>query len=74
MHKRARALAAPFLDEAWHEKNSAISNELLKQIPDSLEKLQKVSNRITELPLIGGNHDRKLIFWRANLCRDAKGN
>jgi cardiolipin synthase len=55
VHKRARALAAPFLGEAAHEQNSTISNELLKQIPDSLENLQKVSSRVTELPLIGGN-------------------
>ncbi len=55
VHKRARVLAAPFLDEASHQQNSTISNELLKQIPGSLGKLQKVSHRITELPLIGGN-------------------
>jgi cardiolipin synthase len=55
VHKRARALAVPFLDDASHQKNSTIGNELLKQIPSSLENLQKVSNHITELPLIGGN-------------------
>jgi len=55
VHKRARELTASFSAESVHEKYSAISNELIKQIPASLENLQKVSNRITELPLIGGN-------------------
>lgn len=61
VHKRARALAAPFLDEALHEQNRTISDELLEQIPDSLENLQKVSNRISELPLTGGNQIESLF-------------
>lgn len=55
VHKRARALANPFSDETSHKQSDVISIELLKQIPNSLENLQKISNRITELPLIGGN-------------------
>ncbi len=55
VHKRARALAVPISDEPPHDQSSAISNELLNRIPDSLGNLQKISSRITELPLIGGN-------------------
>jgi len=55
VHKRARALTISVSGGSSHEKSSVISNELLNKIPSSLEKLQKVSKRITELPLIGGN-------------------
>lgn len=55
VHKRALKLSASFSEVLVHERYSAISNELIEQIPASLKNLQKVSNRITELPLIGGN-------------------
>jgi cardiolipin synthase len=55
VHKRARELTASFSEGSVHKKYSAINNELIKYIPASLENLQKVSNRITELPLVGGN-------------------
>ena len=55
VHKRARALADLLLDEASTKQSDDVNIELLKQIPNSLENIQKVSKRITELPLIGGN-------------------
>lgn len=56
VHKRARALATKNIHKVFQEQKYSLgSKELLKQIPDSLENLQKVSNRITGVPLIGGN-------------------
>jgi len=55
VHKRARSLTASLPDSSSYEDCNAISNELLMQIPSSLENIQKVSNRITKIPLIGGN-------------------
>ncbi|MFK7815311.1 MAG: cardiolipin synthase [Gammaproteobacteria bacterium] len=60
VHKRAQELSTPLFEEISYEKNFTINNELLKQVPDSLGKLQKVSKRITEFPLIGGNNIHSL--------------
>ena len=55
VRKRALRLNISAHQENTHKKYKEVSNNFDTQIPESLKSLEKVSSRVTGLPLTGGN-------------------
>ena len=57
---RAQKLRASSLNNQPNKSNKFVASDLENKIPESLINIHRVSSRITELPLIGGNYIENL--------------